>query len=87
MKYTILILLALTSPASAQVVVPAQCPAGFRHEGAFCVGEEGGTIHRIPYADFMRGGRYFGRPFYRPPVVVHRPVVRAPVSHRPPYRR
>jgi hypothetical protein len=38
----------------------------------------------------LRGGRYFGRPFHRAPVVVHRPVVRLPHARpvpRPGVRR
>jgi hypothetical protein len=71
------------SIAAAQVVLPSQCPQGFRHEGAYCVGEEGGAMHRIPYNDFLRGGRYWGRPFPRGSMVVHRPVVRRPIAHGP----
>jgi len=56
-----LALLGLPAVASAQVVVPAHCPPGFVHEGAYCVGEG----ERYPFADFLRGGRFFGRPFHR----------------------
>ena len=59
---TAMVLLGTTSMVSAQVVIPAHCPPGFVHEGEYCVGEG----HRLPFSDFIRGGRFFGRPFIRP---------------------
>ena len=59
---TAILLLMVINPrmsADAQVMMPAHCPFGYAHRGGFCV--QG--IHRIPFADFMRGGRYWGRPF------------------------
>jgi len=63
-------LAALPTVANSQVVIPAHCPPGFIHEGSYCVsGEE-----RYPFADFLRGGRFFGRPFHRNTVIVRPPI-------------
>ena len=65
--------------AGAQVVMPAvHCPLGYAHRGGFCV--QG--IHRIPFADFMRGGRYWGRPFPHHGTVI-RPGHGAGIGHGP----
>ena len=72
------VLLLLPSLASAQVVVPGHCPFGYAHRGGFCV--QG--IHRYPFADFMRGGRYWGRPFPHHGTVI-RPGHGAGIGHGP----
>ena len=72
---TTILLLTVINPrmsADAQVAVPVHCPFGYVHNGGFCV--QG--IHRIPFADFMRGGRYWGRPFPR-----HGTVIRPQPHH------
>jgi len=90
-----LAMLGIPTVASAQMVVRAHCPPGFVHEGEYCVGEG----HRLPFSDFMAGGRWFGRPFIRPwnrPGYggmgrphggfspIHRPPSRPPSSHHRP---